>query len=109
MSQFGLELYVPKQHKAYAKKMLKEEWNHECAYCAYKEKGKELTIDHIEPLVKGGTDDWCNLLPACRSCNLSKGNRSVRQWYFDQDCFSTERWLKIKQHMSKEQPDVFAA
>ncbi len=109
MSQFGLELYVPKQHKAYAKKMLKEEWNHECAYCGVKERNKEMTIDHIIPIAKQGTDEYSNLVPACRSCNLSKGNRAVRQWYFDQPEYTKERWLKIKQHMSKEQPDVFAA
>lgn len=36
-------------------------------------------------------------------------NTSVRQWYFDHPEYSSERWLKIKQHMSKEQPEIFAA
>ena len=40
---------------------------------------------------------------------MSKGDKPVRQWYFDHEEYSTERWLKIKQHMSKEQPNVFAA
>lgn len=91
------------------KKCLIEEWGNECAYCGYKQKHKELTLDHIISIAKQGTDDYSNLLPACRSCNLSKGNKSVRQWYFDHPEFTTERWLKIKQHMSKEQPEIFAA
>jgi 5-methylcytosine-specific restriction endonuclease McrA len=109
MSQHGLELYVPRQHKAYAKKMLKEEWNYECAYCGIKERHKELTLDHIIPIKKGGDDSYSNLIPACRSCNLSKGHSGVRQWYFDHEEYSTERWLKIKNHMNRKTEDVFAA
>jgi len=109
MAQIGLEIFIPRQHKAEMKRQLKEKWNHQCAYCNYQEKNRELTVDHITPLCKGGDDSYENQVPCCRKCNLSKGNKSVRQWYFDQDCFDIERWLKIKQHMSKEQPEIFAA
>lgn len=100
--QSGLELYIPRQHAAMMRKHLKEEWDHTCAYCGIKERGKELTIDHITPLAKMGTDDYSNLVPACRSCNLSKGHSNVRQWYSNSDNFTTERWLKIKQHMDSQ-------
>lgn len=30
-------------------------------------------IDHIIPAIDGGTDDWSNLQPAHRRCNLAKG------------------------------------
>ena len=107
--QYGLHEYIPKQHRAEIKRQIKEKWNHQCAYCGTKEKHKELTLDHVIPLAKMGTDDYFNLLPACRPCNLSKGRSSVRQWYFDSEHFTEERWFKIKQHMTREQPDVFAA
>lgn len=109
MAQTGLFEYIPKQHRAEVKRVLIEEWNNECAYCGHKQRYKELTIDHIIPLAKMGTDDYWNLLPACRSCNLSKGDRAIRQWYFEQESFTTERWNKIKLHMTRANNDVFAA
>lgn len=107
--QSGLEMYIPRQHRAEIKRQLKEKWNYRCAYCDYLEKSRELTVDHITAICKGGSDEYENLLPCCRQCNISKGNRSVRQWYFESENYTTERWLKIKQHMSKEQPEIFAA
>jgi hypothetical protein len=44
---------------------------YKCAIC-----GKEgkITIDHIVPISKGGTNAIENLQPLCRHCNASKGN-----------------------------------
>jgi hypothetical protein len=44
-----------------------------CAYCK-----KRLTvyhIDHINPLIKGGTNEARNIQLLCQSCNCSKGAR----------------------------------
>ena len=35
----------------------------------------DLTIDHIVPRSRGGTDDLHNLQTLCRSCNSWKGDR----------------------------------
>lgn len=50
----------------------------QCAYCG------ELasTIDHVMPLVRGGTNREGNLVPACRSCNSAKGPRTVTEWRY---------------------------
>lgn len=37
----------------------------------------ELSIDHIEPLSRGGSDDLSNLQFMCRSHNSQKGDRRV--------------------------------
>lgn len=50
---------------------LKKNFNYRCAYCRRK---KKLTVDHIIPLSKGGTNYIDNIIPACRSCNSKKSN-----------------------------------
>jgi 5-methylcytosine-specific restriction endonuclease McrA len=42
-----------------------------CAYCRER-LGKKFHVDHIMPLVLGGTNERHNLQVLCRSCNLHK-------------------------------------
>lgn len=41
-----------------------------CGY--YGEVPSKLQVDHVRPVVHGGTDDLSNLMPACASCNNYK-------------------------------------
>jgi len=52
-----------------------EELNYECQICGKELTVKEITIDHIIPLSKGGGNNIENLQPLCRSCNCSKNNK----------------------------------
>jgi 5-methylcytosine-specific restriction endonuclease McrA len=58
---------------------IKEEYNYLCAYCGQM---KPLTIDHIVPLSKGGRHDIDNIVPACGSCNSSKGNSNILEFLY---------------------------
>ena len=51
--------------------------NYTCQYCAIKK--HDLTIDHIIPRSRGGTDSWDNVIAACLKCNVKKGNRTPRE------------------------------
>lgn len=49
-----------------------------CAYCGDGiETGVMLTLDHVKPHSKGGSDKPANLVTACKTCNSSRGTRSV--------------------------------
>ncbi|GAA4902290.1 HNH endonuclease [Tessaracoccus lubricantis] len=43
-----------------------------CAYCG----GPALTVDHVQPVSRGGGWTWGNLVAACARCNGAKGNRT---------------------------------
>ena len=43
---------------------------------------KDITIEHLIPLKKGGTNDPENLRIWCRSCNCSKQEKSLKEFYF---------------------------
>lgn len=49
-----------------------KEYGTMCVYCGIVEAD---TIDHVIPLSRGGTNELSNLRPACRECNMAKGNR----------------------------------
>lgn len=44
-----------------------------CQYCGRKAPEVVLNCDHIEPVVRGGTDDILNLITSCKACNGGKG------------------------------------
>jgi len=40
----------------------------------------EFTVDHVIPICRGGTNDYDNLVPCCRSCNRSKGKATLERF-----------------------------
>ena len=55
----------------------------ECDCCVYCYSNEKLTIDHIVPLSRGGTNEMNNLVLACKSCNSAKHNKYLLNflWY----------------------------
>lgn len=51
---------------------IKTAYGFRCAYC---QKRRKLTMDHVVALSKGGSHTASNIVPACGPCNSSKGNR----------------------------------
>jgi 5-methylcytosine-specific restriction endonuclease McrA len=58
---------------------LLERFNYSCAYCGSQE---DITQDHIMPLSKGGANIIENIQPLCRTCNSSKGGKSMSEWRY---------------------------
>jgi len=48
-----------------------------CVYCGERFPSEELTLDHVQPRVRGGDRSEGNLVTACRGCNTLKGHRRL--------------------------------
>lgn len=55
-----------------------------CHYCGIK---RPLTADHIIPRIYGGSDEASNLVPACRTCNTSRGKKPYEDFKEDVDAW----------------------
>ncbi|WP_339742610.1 HNH endonuclease [uncultured Rubinisphaera sp.] len=54
-----------------------------CVYCGCKCTQKNGTMDHVQPVSKGGPDSPFNLVMCCHRCNQVKGARTVEEWAAD--------------------------
>ena len=58
--------------------ILQNEFGGLCPYC-----GKEIVVgnvDHIIPIIKGGTNDFENLIWCCRKCNNKKQSKNMHEF-----------------------------
>ena len=51
-----------------------------CVYCGATPLPSELTLDHVEPRVKGGDQSDGNLVACCKECNALKAGKPA--WAF---------------------------
>jgi 5-methylcytosine-specific restriction endonuclease McrA len=51
-----------------------------CHYCGRPAKARELTMDHVVPLARGGRSTKGNLVPACKDCNNRKKSLLPMEW-----------------------------
>ncbi len=51
-----------------------------CYYCGQKFGFKNLTMDHIIPLSRGGRSTKDNLVPCCKDCNTRKKGSLAIEW-----------------------------
>lgn len=53
---------------------MRDEYN--CQYCLKTFSAKDLTLDHVIPVTRGGQKTWENLVSCCVSCNQKKGSKT---------------------------------
>jgi len=51
-----------------------------CHYCGQKVGSKNLTMDHVVPLSRGGRSRKGNIVPACKACNNKKKYLLPVEW-----------------------------
>lgn len=51
-----------------------------CYWCGRRLRQGQITLDHITPRSKGGTDHPSNLVPCCSACNCHKDSYELSAW-----------------------------
>lgn len=75
-----------KKQKAKARELRNSQWwkrklaKGECHYCGESFSPKELTMDHVVPVSRGGQSTKGNLVTACKECNNKKKNLLPMEW-----------------------------
>jgi hypothetical protein len=77
------------------KKNVTDAHGNNCVYCGKELNDNQITLEHVESwddIKKGASSrqeeidtfrDLENVVPACKSCNSSKGKKSLLQWFRD--------------------------
>lgn len=60
-------------------------WKRQCAkgrchYCGRAFPPKDLTMDHIIPIIRGGKSTKGNSVPCCKECNSQKKHMLPMEW-----------------------------
>jgi 5-methylcytosine-specific restriction endonuclease McrA len=75
-----------KKEKIKARSLRKTQWwKRKCAegvcyFCGRKISPKELTMEHIVPIIRGGKSVRGNVVPACKECNNRKKYLLPVEW-----------------------------
>ena len=75
-----------KREKAKARELRQSQWwknlrgRGQCHYCKRRFPAKELTMDHLIPLSRGGKSLKGNIVPACKDCNNKKKYLLPVEW-----------------------------
>lgn len=70
--------YTMEQLRAVVKEALDE--HHLCPYCHGPLTTKTFSIDHADPVSRGGTHTLDNLVVCCADCNNAKGDMTDREF-----------------------------
>jgi 5-methylcytosine-specific restriction enzyme A len=81
-----------RREKAKARELRQSQWwknlrgRGVCHYCRRKISARELTMDHVVPLARGGTSSKSNVVPCCKDCNSRKKYLLPIEWqdYLDE-------------------------
>lgn len=96
-------------------KYIKKYFYNTCAYCGLTEERHRIDFDqqlHKEHIIDIHNDSspkgLDNLIPSCKTCNSSKHDRDMEEWFQERDFFSKERLEKIyeyQKHIVVKFPD----
>ena len=75
-----------RRERAKARELRKTRWWQQktasgiCYYCGSHTTHRDLTMDHLIPLSRGGRSTKDNLVPSCKDCNTKKKTMLPVEW-----------------------------
>jgi 5-methylcytosine-specific restriction enzyme A len=75
-----------KREKIKAQKLRQSQWwkrkraEGVCYFCGRKIPPKDLTLEHLVPIIRGGKSSKGNVVPACKECNNRKKYLLPVEW-----------------------------
>lgn len=78
------------------KREIHERDDYTCYYCENKFAYNELHVDHLVPASKGGKDKKENLVTACKKCNLTKSDLTLKDFLLKTIKKHKELTLQVK-------------
>ena len=69
-----------------------------CVYCGQQFPEDELTLDHVQPRVRGGDRSEGNLVTACRGCNTLKGHKRLSVFLYENRA-ARENFMRLAIHI----------
>ncbi len=83
---YDLEESDLKRERRKARELRESQWwkrrvaKGECYYCGSPTPAKDLTMDHIVPIARGGQSIRGNVVPCCKNCNTAKKQLLPMEW-----------------------------
>ena len=83
---YDLESEDLKRERHRARELRETQWGKRrlakgvCQYCKRPTPPKELTMDHIVPVSRGGKSTKGNVVPCCKECNNAKKQLLPMEW-----------------------------
>ncbi len=82
----GVDDDLIRRERAKARELRKSRWwqnkisSGKCEYCGVSVSPKELTMDHVIPMARGGRSEKNNLVACCKECNNRKKSLLPQEW-----------------------------
>ncbi len=82
----GMDDAEIRRERAKARELRKSRWwqrktaSGKCHYCGKVFSHRNLTMDHLVPLGRGGRSNKDNLVPSCKPCNTKKKSMLPLEW-----------------------------
>ena len=87
-----------------------------CVYCGEQFAQDQLTVDHVQPRVRGGDHSEGNLVTACMGCNTLKGHQRLSRFLYEQPAaranffrLAVHVWPRLLRLLERELADLDAA